>query len=404
MPKMKVWNGTAWITLDANNADTVDGKHASDFAPSSHVGSGGSAHAVATTSVAGFMSPTDKAKLDEIAIGAEVNQNTFSNVKVGNTTITADSKTDTLELVAGANITLTPDAVNDRITIDVKGVVQSSDVVTTPTANKILRLNDNSKLPASITGDADGNAATASKLKTARTISLSGDATGSASFDGSANATISVTLANKGKPNGVAMLDQTGKVINADGTYPGGSGVPRGVIVMWSGSITSIPEGWALCDGTKGTPDLRDRFIVGAGSNYAVGDTGGQNTVTLTTAQLPPHSHGSGTLTASSAGDHSHGSGTLTTSSAGSHNHLYNGRAAMFSYTFGSGSDSAMIGLSGTSESTSKSGEHTHSISGSTSTAGSHTHSISGSTSSTGSGQAHENRPPYFALAYIMKL
>ena len=113
MPKMKVWNGTAWITLDANDADTVDGKHASDFAPSSHVGSGGSEHAVATASVAGFMSASDKSKLDGIQSGAEVNQNTFSNVKVGNTTITADSKTDTLELVAGSNITLTPDEVND---------------------------------------------------------------------------------------------------------------------------------------------------------------------------------------------------------------------------------------------------------------------------------------------------
>ena len=63
------------------------------------------------------MSASDKSKLDGIQSGAEVNQNTFSNVKVGNTTIVADSKTDTLELVAGANITLTPDDVNDKITI-----------------------------------------------------------------------------------------------------------------------------------------------------------------------------------------------------------------------------------------------------------------------------------------------
>ena len=117
MPKMKVWNGTAWITLDANDADTVDGKHASDFAPSSHVGSGGSAHAVATTSVAGFMSASDKSKLDGIQAGAEVNQNAFTTVRVGSTDVVADAKTDVLELVAGANITLTPDSVNDRITI-----------------------------------------------------------------------------------------------------------------------------------------------------------------------------------------------------------------------------------------------------------------------------------------------
>lgn len=60
---------------------------------------------------------TLKNKLDGIASGAEVNQNAFSNVKVGSTTIAADSKTDTLELAAGSNITLTPDATNDKVTI-----------------------------------------------------------------------------------------------------------------------------------------------------------------------------------------------------------------------------------------------------------------------------------------------
>lgn len=48
-----------------------------------------------------------------------------------------------------------------------------------------------------------------------------------------------------------------------------------GMIVPWSGSIISIPSGWSLCDGTNGTPDLRDRFLQGAGSTYAVDDTAG---------------------------------------------------------------------------------------------------------------------------------
>lgn len=55
-------------------------------------------------------------------------------------------------------------------------------------------------------------------------------------------------------------------------------GIPRGMICMWSGSATAVPAGWALCDGTNGTPDLRDRFIVGAGSTYASGATGGAAT------------------------------------------------------------------------------------------------------------------------------
>lgn len=75
----------------------------------------------ASTSSAGLMSTSDKSKLDGIASGAEVNQNAFSNVVVGSTTIAADSKTDTLTLTAGSNITLTPNATDDSITISASG-------------------------------------------------------------------------------------------------------------------------------------------------------------------------------------------------------------------------------------------------------------------------------------------
>lgn len=54
--------------------------------------------------------------------------------------------------------------------------------------------------------------------------------------------------------------------------------LPVGTIVPWSGSIGSIPAAWSLCDGTNGTPDLRDRFMVGAGDTYTPGDTGGSST------------------------------------------------------------------------------------------------------------------------------
>jgi len=56
--------------------------------------------------------------------------------------------------------------------------------------------------------------------------------------------------------------------------------LPSGVITIWSGSIASIPSGWVICDGNNGTPDLRDRWVVGAGSTYAVNDTGGALTHT----------------------------------------------------------------------------------------------------------------------------
>lgn len=83
---------------------------------------------LATTSADGAMSAADKTKLDGIAAGAEVNQNAFGNVKVGSTTVSADSKTDTLELASSSAITLTPDATNDKVTIGVStmGAASSS--------------------------------------------------------------------------------------------------------------------------------------------------------------------------------------------------------------------------------------------------------------------------------------
>ena len=184
--------------------------------------------------------------------------------------------------------------------------------------------------------------------------------------------------------------------------------VPTGAIMMWSGSIASIPAGWALCNGAGGTPDLRDRFVVGAGSTYAVGATGGANTVTLTTANLPSHSHsisGSGTTSGQSA-DHTHFF-SAGTSGVGDHSHGF--PYEMMFQAAGSGpfftGNQANIQY-GILTSTNGAGAHSHSVSGNTGgTSSNHTHtwSFSGTSGAEGSGTAHENRPPYYALAYIMK-
>ena len=80
-----------------------------------------------------------------------------------------------------------------------------------------------------------------------------------------------------------------------------GSGVPNGAIIMWSGTVATIPDGFSLCDGSNGTPDLRNRFVVGASGTYAVGATGGGSTTTsvgdveagpqatVSTSALPPY-------------------------------------------------------------------------------------------------------------------
>ncbi len=142
-------------------------------------------------------------------------------------------------------------------------------------------------------------------------------------------------------------------------------GVPAGVIVIWSGSIVNIPDGWALCDGSNGTPDLRDRFIVGAGSSYSVGATGGSIS----------HTHGVGSY---AVGNH-----TLTIAEMPAHTHTYyavvNDESAKSWYESGGSWPNAK-----TTSSTGGNQPHNHPFTG-----------ISGSA---------DSRPPYYALAYIMKL
>ena len=53
------------------------------------------------------------------------------------------------------------------------------------------------------------------------------------------------------------------------------------MILLWSGSTGNIPSGWVLCDGNAGTPNLQDRFVIGAGNSYSVGATGGSTTDTV---------------------------------------------------------------------------------------------------------------------------
>ena len=65
--------------------------------------------------------------------------------------------------------------------------------------------------------------------------------------------------------------------------------IPKGGIIMWSG--TNMPSGFALCDGKNGTPNLMDKFIIGSGRNYRIGNTGGNEKIKLNVNQLPPHNH-----------------------------------------------------------------------------------------------------------------
>lgn len=152
-------------------------------------------YSAATTSAAGLMSTADKTKLNGIATGAEVNQNAFSNVTVGSTTIAADGKTDTLTLVAGSNVTLTPDVTNDKITI-----AATDTVYTHPTTAGNKHIPSGGSSGQILRWSADGTAAWGADNNTTYSagtgISLSGTTFSNSGVrsisSGSTNGTISV--------------------------------------------------------------------------------------------------------------------------------------------------------------------------------------------------------------------
>lgn len=167
------------------------------------------------------------------------------------------------------------------------------------------------------------------------------------------------------------LTDSTGTIIGTwDNLYgfigtasATGATIPTGLISLWSGSIGSIPVGWYLCDGTNGTPDLRDRFIVGAGTTYAVTATGGSADAIVVS--------------------HTHTASSVVTDPG--HNHT------LTNYSISSGgSTSPIIGSSNT----------TQTVTTSTATTGI---TVATTNTSTGVSGTNANLPPYYALAYVMK-
>ncbi len=162
-------------------------------------------------------------------------------------------------------------------------------------------------------------------------------------------------LTNRGKfiNTGTARITESLEVL---GDISGNLVGLKGMIVMWSGPITTIPEGWKLCDGLNGTPDLRSRFVVGAALKNSTLASG------LTVKEFTPEGTKGGLEKVQ-----------LSIDEMPSHTHTYRADG------------SALVGLS-----------HEWERNG-----GSHQN---GQTTHTGGSQPHENMPPYYALAYIMKV
>ena len=149
-------------------------------------------------------------------------------------------------------------------------------------------------------------------------------------------------------------------------SFTGNGTIPVGGIIMWSGS--AIPAGWALCNGQtlygQTTPNLTDKFVVGSGNSYAIGNTGGASSITLSTSQIPAHTHSYGFAQGSS--------GAIGSGFAGISGVANQGNVTELEQTGGPD--------------------------------GQHLAAFSAYAASTGGGAPIDNRPPYYALAYIMRV
>ena len=255
------------------------------------------------------------------------------------------------------------------------------------------------------------------------------------------NASTNLVTAGTFSGSGASLTSLNASNINsgtlADARLSNTSLFVTGMIMLWYGSVASIPSGWVLCDGNNNTPDLRNRFIVGAGTggNYSPDDTGGSADATLVS-----HSHTINNHTHSFSGSDSH-SHTINnhthsfsaSATTGNPNTSLTGSVTRIAETYaGAGTASGIFTKLGninsplTPASVDSSGAggfsinatHTHNLSvsgntGNPSNTGtnSQTVSISGNTgnpsntgtNSQGSSATNKNLPPYYALCYIMK-
>ena len=190
---------------------------------------------------------------------------------------------------------------------------------------------------------------------------------------------------------------------------------PRGVVKMWYGEASAVPEGWAICDGTQGTPDLRDSFIIGAGGKYALDAKGGAASATpdvstgaagtgigiqgttLDGNTLPSHHHMVCEYAGTSGENQNHiegktngPSGTFTSNAGNSWGHAHGVSDPGHAHAVGS-SEHAHGVSDPTHGHTVATEAHNHTL-----TDGGHAHTVTAKTIST--------LPPYCALHFIMKL
>jgi microcystin-dependent protein len=246
-----------------------------------------------------------------------------------------------------------------------------------------------------VLGDAGTTNLFASGIVTATSV-IANDLTviTDADIQGSLNVDLNLTV------SGHTDLDNVTAGIVTATEFIGRGITPKGGIILWSGSTSSaeaLQPNWALCDGRTvngvTTPNLTNKFVIVAGSSYPVGSTGGSATVSLNKDNLPAHNHGGGgtsTFTTVENGTHSHG---ITDPG---HRHGYD----KLTDKHDAGGDTDEVWRNSEEKNT------TNQTTGiSINEGGAHTHdvTVSYTINTEGSGIAHDNMPPYYALAYIMR-
>ena len=241
-------------------------------------------------------------------------------------------------------------------------------IVGASSASHNLHVQGTARFTGAITADGGINAAITGNASTASNVAI--NATNQLLYQVSNNNTGAVAAGSSGQ-----LLQSNGTSSAPSWIDPGGI-VPVGGIIIWSGAQAAIPSGWALCNGSNSTPDLRDRFVVGAGSVYSVGNTGGSaDAVTIS------HTH-----TTASGGSHGHGVNDP------GHTHSY---VEKYNHTSGGGDSSW-----NRAPHQSRTGTTGSSVTGITiQSGGSHSHNVN----STGVSGTNKNLPPYYALCYIMR-
>ena len=190
---------------------------------------------------------------------------------------------------------------------------------------------------------------------------------------------------------------------------------PIGTIKIFAGAFSAIPTGWQLCDGTNGTFDLRDKFVIGAKQeDSGVAKTNITGSLTQTggskDSTLAAHNHGVSINSAGISTNHTHTYSANTGGVSAGHTHSFTGIDA--STSTGPGGNAGVVYYTSTDGTTitvttgGQSADHVHLASGTTSfVSADHIHNVSGNTASSGSGSVtNTNLPPYFAAAFIQKI